>query len=78
MFFYSNYRIELESLNDITKVKGQGRNFTGVASQLKTLVQTLKENVILAEFFLISFLSFTNMKQAMYPRSREVNTITNP
>lgn len=35
----------------MTKLKEQGRNFTGIESQLKALVQTLKENVIFAEFF---------------------------
>lgn len=65
VFFYLIYRYEPESLNDMTKIKEQSRNFTGIESQFTALAQTLKENVIFAEFFLINFLSFANTKQAM-------------
>lgn len=51
----------------MTKIKEQSRNFTGIESQFTVFVEALKENVIFAEFFLINFLSFANMKQAMSP-----------
>lgn len=51
----------------MTKIKEESINLIGIESRFIVLAQTLKENVIFAEFFLINFLSFANMKQAMFP-----------
>ena len=76
IFFYRIYRYDPESLNGMTQVKEQGKNFTEAESQLKALVQILKENFLFANSQWIIF-SSANVKQAMHTwglklRSREV------
>lgn len=50
IFFYLIYRYDPESLNGMTQVKEQGKNFTEAESQLKALVQILKENCYICKF----------------------------
>lgn len=50
IFFYLIYRYDPESLNGMTQVKEQGKNFTEAESQLKALVQILKENCSICKF----------------------------
>lgn len=65
IFFYLIYRYDPESLNGMTQVKEQGKNFTEAESQLKALVQILKENFLFANSQWIIF-SSANVKQAMH------------
>ena len=57
IFFYLIYRYDPENLNGVTQVKEQGKNFTEAESQLKAIVQILKDNCYICKFSVNFFLA---------------------